>query len=76
MLVLYAQRSGLSAFLLYLFSFKEKKKKDFTTSNKKGEFTFQENWLNEFKQGSVVSDVWEVEKNPILWIRVGDTVEK
>lgn len=42
-LVLCVQSSGLSAFLLYLFSFKENKKKDFTTFNKKGKFTFQEN---------------------------------
>lgn len=32
-------------------------KEDFTTSSKKGEFMFQENWLNELKHGSVVIDV-------------------
>ena len=38
---------------------------------------FQQNWLDELKHGSVVSDIQEIEKNnPILCVRVGDVVEK
>lgn len=49
--------------------------KRLSTSNKEGESMFQENWLNELKRGIVVVSVWEPEKkNPILWVRLGDSV--
>lgn len=63
-------------FSSYFFSSKGEKK-DFTTSNKKSEFMFQQNWLDELKHGNAVSDIQEIEKkNSILWVRLGDAVEK
>lgn len=38
---------------------------------------FQQNWWDELKHGNAVSDIQEIEKkNSILWVRLGDAVEK
>lgn len=56
---------------------KERKKiKDFTTSNKKGEFMFQEHWLNSNMAVSSVMFKKLEKKIQFLWVRSGDGVEK